>query len=246
MEHRSLTIGHLFPDLLNLYGDRGNILTLQNRLLWRGFGVETVTFEKDTPLSFEGLDLVFLGGGSDREQLLVCQQLHRYREELAKFVESGGVLVAVCSGYQLLGRTFQSHGEIIEGLSLLDIYTEEGENRFIGNVVITTEIMGTPLQIVGFENHSGRTYIGNHAPFGQVISGSGNNGADGTCGVVYKNVLGTYLHGPLLPKNPQLADYLLQQAFMRKYGEPVGLISLHDRAEQEAHAYALNRFLHQS
>ncbi len=243
MERKGLTIGHLFPDLLNLYGDRGNILTLQNRLLWRDFEAKVATFEKDDTVCFDGLDIVFLGGGSDREQLLVCEKLRGLRSEISRFVESGGVLMAVCGGYQLLGRYYKLQEETIEGLSLLDIYTETGEGRLIGNVVISSDITGTESLIVGFENHGGRTYIGKHKPFGRVLSGFGNNGTDATCGVLYKNVLGTYLHGPLLPKNPALADHLLRQALLRKYGEIVPLEPLEDQAEQEAHDYAVNRFL---
>ncbi len=243
MEPKKLTIGHLFPDLLNLYGDRGNMITLQNRLRWRGLEAEVKTFEKDDAIDFSELDIVFLGGGSDREQLLVCERLKALRSEVAAFVESNGVLMAVCGGYQLLGHYYKLKNETIEGLSILDIYTESGEGRLIGNVVIESDMTGEKELFVGFENHGGRTHIGSHTPFGKVLYGHGNNGEDTTCGVVYKNVLGTYLHGPLLPKNPKLADYLLACALRRKYGEPIELPPLDDTAEQAAHDYIVKRFL---
>lgn len=243
MEPKKLTIGHLFPDLLNLYGDRGNIITLQNRLRWRGWEAEVKTFELEDDIDFSALDIVFLGGGSDREQLLVCERLRELRGDVNAFVESDGVLMAVCGGYQLLGHSYKLKDETIEGLSILDIYTESGEGRLIGNVIIESDITGQTERFVGFENHGGRTYIGTHTPFGRVLYGYGNNGEDATCGVIYKNVLGTYLHGPLLPKNPKLADWLLARALQRKYGEAVSLAPLEDATENAAHDYIVNRFL---
>ena len=243
MENKGLTIGHLFPDLLNMYGDKGNILALKNRLLWRGLSAEVIGFLKEEPIPFEKLDIVLLGGGDDKAQRLACQRLQSQKKELLDFVEKGGVMLALCGGYEMLGRTFSQQNETIDGLSVLDIYAEEGANRFIGNVVIQSDITGEEAKIVGFENHSGRMHIGLYKPFGKVLSGHGNNGEDGSCGVIYKNLIGTYLHGPLLPKNPHLTDYLLGQALLQKYGEPVSLAPLEDVAENEAHDYAVDRFL---
>ncbi len=242
MENKKLVIGHLYPDLLNLYGDYGNILTLKNRLLWRGLEAEIIAVTQDMPIDFKKLDIVFLGGGSEREQLMVSKLLQKQQTELSNFIEDGGVCMAVCGGYQLLGKTYPQDGKEAEGLSILNIETEVNEDRLIGNAVIKTDIMGEETLVVGFENHAGRTHIGSHKPFGQVLAGFGNNGADGTCGVIYKNLIGTYLLGPLLPKNPALADYLLQQALLRRYGDG-SLIALQDKAENEAHEYAIKRFL---
>ncbi|MBE7021693.1 MAG: glutamine amidotransferase [Ruminococcaceae bacterium] len=243
MERKKLVIGHLFPDLLNMYSDGGNIITLKNRLLWRDFEVEIREFEKDDVIDFSVLDFVFLGGGSDREQLLACENLKKQQLALKEYIESDGVLLAVCGGYPLLGRSCPLMEEMHEGLSLMDIHTEAGEERVIGNVVISTDITGEEMPVVGFENHSGKTYIGACRPFGRVRYGHGNNSEDGTCGAVYKNVVGTYLHGPLLPKNPRLADELLARALRRKYGEDLSLSPLHDAAEEAAQDYIIKRFL---
>lgn len=237
-----LTIGHLYPDLLNLYGDRGNIAALTNRLLWRGMDAKVVSFELQDDIDFSKLDIVFLGGGSDREQQLVCNRLLEQKDAFTAYVEDGGVTLAVCGGYQLLGRYYQLKEETIPGLSILDITTEAGEGRLIGNVVLSTSLDGRAFQVAGFENHGGRTHIGDHLPFGKVAAGFGNNGEDGTEGVLYKNTIGTYLHGPLLPKNPEVADFLLSRALERKYGARVVLSLLDDTLELEAKGYIVDRF----
>lgn len=237
-----LTIGHLFPDLLNLYGDRGNILALKNRLCWRGMEAEVVEVTKDDPVALAKMDIVFLGGGSDREQRLVCGRLREMRQDFRAYVEDGGVLAAVCGGYQLLGNYYRLADETIPGLELLDIYTESGQGRLIGNVVLESAFAGGKATVVGFENHGGRTYTGDYEPFGRVLSGFGNNGNDQKEGVIYKNVLGTYLHGPLLPKNPAVADELLSRALERKYGRKMALEPLDDALELEAHQYIVKRF----
>lgn len=243
MSKYSLNIGHIFPDLLNLYGDRGNIAALLNRMKWRGHDVLLTEHEKDDDINLSCLDIVFLGGGSDREQLLVCNKLMSMKDEIKEFVESGGVLIAVCGGYQLLGNYYKLKDETIEGLGILDIYTETGSRRLIGNVVIETMLTGEKLKVVGFENHGGRTYLQGQKMFGKVLIGNGNNGEDRTCGAVYKNVLGTYLHGPLLPKNPKLTDHILSVAIERKYGEKPNLAPLCDTLENEANEYIIKRFL---
>lgn len=236
-----LTIGHLYPDLLNLYGDRGNIQCLMKRCLWRGIEAETVSFELDDKIDFSNLDIVLLGGGSDREQMLVCEKLKEIQKDFKEYVEQGGVVIAICGGYQLLGNYYKTEEGIIEGLSLVDMYTEQGENRLIDNIVLQSELFDMP--IVGFENHGGRTFIGENKPLGKVLYGSGNDGKSGYEGVVYKNVIGTYLHGPLLPKNPQLADELILRALRRKYGEDVTLSALDDSQEKAANDYIFNRFV---
>ena len=235
-----ITIGHLYPDLLNLYGDRGNIACMMKRCQWRGIEAEMIEFNTGDEIDFCGLDIVLLGGGSDREQAIVCQNLLKIQKQFQEYVEDNGVVIAVCGGYQLLGRYYKTDDGMIEGLNLVDIYTEQEEGRLIDNIVLQSELADMP--IVGFENHGGRTYINDNKPFGKVLYGSGNDGKSGYEGVVYKNVIGTYLHGPLLPKNPQICDYLIQKALERKYG-PVMLLPLDDSQEQEANEYIYRRFV---
>ena len=237
-----IKILHLYPDLLNLYGDRGNIECMRRRLLWRGIDAEVVTHTcDDGALDISDTDIVFLGGGSDREQKIVCSRLLEHKQELHDYVEDGGVLVAVCGGYQLLGRYYKLEDETIEGLSILDIYTEQGKGRLIGNIVLEADFLDQ--RIVGFENHGGRTYIGSHKPLGRVLSGYGNEEKSGAEGVVYKNVIATYLHGPLLPKNPALCDHILRAALRRKYADFNGLTALDDELENKANNYIVKRFV---
>ncbi len=241
MDKRKLTIGHLYPDLLNLYGDRGNIQCLKKRCQWREIEAEVICYEIDDPIDFSKLDLVLLGGGSDREQMLVRDKLQEIREDFREYVESGGVVIAICGGYQLLGNYYDTEDGRIEGLGIIDLETERGKDyRLIDNIVLESELSSMP--VVGFENHGGRTNIKNNRPFGKVIYGSGNDGKSGYEGVIYKNVIGTYLHGPLLPKNPEICDYLIKKALERKYGETIELKKLDDREEKEANEYIYQRF----
>lgn len=235
-----ITIAHLYPDLLNLYGDRGNIITLERRLKARGITANTVSYELSDKIDFSGTDIVFVGGGSDREQQLVCGRMCEMKNELKSYAEDGGTIVAVCGGYQLLGDYYQLENEKIPGTGLLDIYTEQGKGRLIGNVVLESEYVSST--IVGFENHGGRTYIGSHTPLGKVLYGNGNDDKSGYEGVVYKNVVATYLHGPLLPKNPILADKILKNAVERKYGS-ADFDDIDDTLETKAHEYIVNRFV---
>lgn len=236
-----ITIGHLYPDLLNLYGDRGNIQCLMKRCQWRGIEAETVDFEIDDKIDFSNLDIVLLGGGSDREQMLVCEKLKEIQNDFKTYVEQDGVVIAICGGYQLLGNYYKTDKGTITGLSLVDMYTEQGESRLIDNIVLQSDLFDMP--IVGFENHGGRTFIGENKPLGKVLYGSGNDEKSGYEGVVYHNVFGTYLHGPLLPKNPQLADELIIRALRRKYGEDVTLEPLDDSQEKAANDYIYQRFV---
>lgn len=236
-----LTIGHLYPDLLNLYGDRGNIQCLKKRCQWRGIEAEVLAFENDDEIDFSKLDIVLLGGGSDREQMLVCEKLKKIKDNFRAYVEDDGVVIAVCGGYQLLGNYYATKDGRIEGLGIVDMDTQQGTGyRLIDNIVLESELFSMP--VVGFENHGGRTDIKNNRPFGKVIYGSGNNGESGYEGVVYKNVIGTYIHGPLLPKNPQVADYLIERALERKYHKKIELQPLEDKEEKEANVYIYNRF----
>lgn len=238
---RNITIGHLYPDLLNLYGDRGNIQCMMKRCQWRGIGAETIEYSLEDEIDFTGLDIVLLGGGSDREQMIVCRKLQEIQKSFQAYVEDYGVVIAVCGGYQLLGHYYQTDQGRMEGLHLVDLYTEQKPGRLIDNIVLKSNLFEMP--VVGFENHGGRTRIGNNQPFGKVLYGSGNDGESGYEGVVYKNVIGTYLHGPLLPKNPQVCDYLITKALERKYGEKISLSPLEDQEEKEANSYIVKRFL---
>lgn len=236
-----LTIGHLYPDMLNLYGDRGNIRCFQKRLEWRGIEAELNYFLSGETVDFSGLDLVLLGGGSDREQELVCRYLKQEKHGFQDYVEGGGTMLAVCGGYQLLGKYYKTDKTMIEGLDILDIYTEWDAKRLTGNIILESTLSKEP--VVGFENHGGRTYIGDYTPFGKVMCGYGNTEDAGWEGVVYKNVIGSYLHGPLLPKNPEICDYLLGRALAHKYGEEVRLPELSDELEHEANRFMVNRLM---
>ena len=239
--HMKIVVGHLYPDLLNLYGDRGNIQCIMKRCEWRGIDAETIEYGLEDKVNFSKLDIVLLGGGSDREQMIVCRRLQEIREDFEAYVESDGVVIAVCGGYQLLGHYYQTDQGKMEGLHLVDIYTEQKPGRLIDNIVLKSELFDMP--VVGFENHGGRTKIGNNKAFGKVLYGSGNDGESGYEGVIYKNVIGTYLHGPLLPKNPQVCDYLIERALERKYKEKIILAPLEDKEEMEANSYIVKRFL---
>lgn len=234
-----LKIAHLYPDLLNLYGDIGNITTIKKRCEWRGLETQVDSIYGNEKINFTGYDLVFLGGGSDREQLLVRDKLMSMKKELSSYVEAGGVLVAVCGGYQLLGSYYKLEKETIQGLEILNIQTEVGKTRLISDVVLESEEFGT---IVGFENHGGRTYINDHTPLGKVLYGNGNNGTDGYEGVMYKNVIATYLHGSLLPKNPVLSDHIIKK-MLEQRGLSTDLSPLDDSIELDAHKYIVERFV---
>ncbi len=233
-----ITVGHLFPDLLNLYGDSGNIAVLRYRLEARGIEAEVKEYGIEDNIDFANIDILLLGGGGEKEQSLVCARLKEVKDELISYAEGGGVILAVCGGYHILGKAIEKDGEWTEGVGLLDIITSEGKRRTIGDAVIESELLGTT--VVGFENHSGETVIGSYAPFGKVLCGGGNNG-DGTEGVIYKNVIATNLHGPLLPKNPAVADHLIAKAIGRKEAGFI-LSALDDTLEQSAHDYIVSRF----
>ncbi len=231
----------MYPDLLNLYGEKGNIECMRKRLMWRGIDAEVVSYTcEDTDFDLSDVDIVFIGGGSDREQKIVCGRLLEHKDAIRDYVEDNGSLAAVCGGYQLLGKYYKLEDETIEGLNILDIYTEQGKKRLIGNVILEADFIGQ--KIVGFENHGGRTYIGDHKPLGKVVYGYGNDESSGYEGVVYKNVVATYLHGPLFPKNPKLCDYVLQNAVKRRYPDFTELSPLDDEMENTANEYIVNRF----
>ena len=232
-----LNICHLYPDILNLYGDRGNILCMQKRLEWRGIGVTVTGVSIGQALEASAYDLLFVGGGQDFEQEVLLGDLAGAKtEELKSAIEDGLPVLAICGGYQMLGQYYKTwDGAQCDFTGALDLYTVGSEQRMIGNYMFSCEEAG--CNIVGFENHSGKTYLGSGVrPLGRVLEGSGNNGEDGTEGARYKNVFASYSHGCLLPKNPKLADLILKLALERKYGK-VELPPLTDEFETAAHNY---------
>lgn len=245
-----LVIAHMFPDLLNLYGDGGNVRVLEQRCRWRGIPVEVRRVEHGQAIDLSDVDLVFLGGGPDREQRLASSQLMRMRDDIARFVEEGGALLAICGGYQILGKTWLLGDEEVEGLGILDIETHRpgtSADRLIGNVVLDSPVASRP--VVGYENHAGRTYLASDVKaFGSVASsaGKGNNGEDKADGVLHRNVVATYLHGPLLPKNPEVADCLVRAALERRFSRTgvraCELSPLDDAVETAANEYVVKRF----
>ena len=236
-----LRLAHLYPRLMNIYGDRGNILCLARRCRERGIDFEVDELELGDNLRPRQYDMVFMGGAQDREQRRVAADLAATKgKPLVAAVEKGAVLLAVCGGYQLAGRFYRTaEGEELAGVSVFDLWTVHpgpAARRFIGNVVVQWR----EATLVGFENHGGRTYLGEGAqPLGRVIVGYGNNGEDAGEGAVYRNAFGSYLHGALLPKNPRFADHLIETALRRRHGEDVALASLDDAVEASAHAEAV-------
>jgi CobQ-like glutamine amidotransferase family enzyme len=205
-----LRVGALYPDLMNIYADRGNLLLLERRCAWRGIGFELTAVGLDDRLDPDAHDLIYLGGGQDRDQALCAKDLATNKRDAVHAAAGDTVIFAVCGGYQLLGHYYELEGERLPGVGLVDLRTiREPGPRLIGNVAIETA-HGT---LAGFENHGGRTYLGDgEAPLGKVIKGHGNNGSDGFEGVTRGKTFGTYLHGPLLPKNAWFADHLIETA----------------------------------
>lgn len=244
----TLVIAHMFPDLLNLYGDGGNVRALEQRCRWRGIPVEVRRVEHGQTIDLSEVDLVFLGGGPDREQKLASSQLMRMRDDIVRFVEEDGALLAICGGYQILGKTWLLGEEEVEGLGVLDIETHRpgtSADRLIGNVVLDSTVASRP--VVGYENHAGRTYLSaGMKALGSVRAGKGNNGEDGVDGALHRNVVATYLHGPLLPKNPEVADYLIRAALKRRSARTgvsaCELAPLDDAVEIAANEYVVARF----
>ena len=238
-----LNICHLYPDVLNLYGDRGNIACMKKRLEWRGIGCAVTELPLGTADDLTGYDLFFIGGGQDFEQQVLLEDLHRGRgKEIKAAIDDGVTFLTICGGDQMLGEYYETYdGKRCDFIGALELYTVGSKKRMIGNYEFKcTENAGGSV-VVGFENHSGKTWLGSGIePLGKIISGFGNNGEDGTEGVRYKNVYGTYSHGPLLPKNPALCDEILRGALCRKYGA-AELAPLDDSAEEAARQVMLTR-----
>jgi len=236
-----LNICHLYPDLLNVYGDMGNILVIKHRAEQRGIKVNLINVSIGDSFNGSNYDIVFFGGGQDYEQSIVSKDLIETKKEgIQDYIEQGKVFLSICGGYQLLGKYYTiPDGEKLEGLGILDIYSVAGDKRFIGNTIIYNEEFNETY--VGFENHSGRTYTGNLKPLGIVKVGYGNNGEDKKEGCIYKNTYCTYFHGSLLSKNPELADRLITTALKFKYDE-VALTKLDDTLELQAKDVIIKKF----
>jgi CobQ-like glutamine amidotransferase family enzyme len=234
----TLRVCALYPDLMNIYADRGNLLVLQRRCEWRGIGFALSGVGIGEPLTGSEADLFYMGGGQDRDQALcAADMLATKADGLARAADAGAVVLAVCGGYQLLGHSYQLAAETLPGIGLLDLETVRADGpRLTGNVAIEVELPGVGRRtLAGFENHGGRTRLRDGAtPLGRVLKGHGNNGADGWEGARVGHVIGTYLHGPLLPKNVWFADWLIATAL----GLELPLAELDDTLERAAHADA--------
>jgi len=244
-----LNICHLYPDLLNLYGDRGNIMALKMRCVWRGINVNVSNISIGDKFDAEAYDIIFLGGGQDYEQEIIQDDLLNQKgEEIRNAVKNDKVFLAICGGYQLLGSYYKTwYGKEIHFLNALDLWTIGCKERMIGNFVFECDFLKNDHydgKIVGFENHSGRTYLGPGVkPLGKIIKGYGNNGEDGFEGAIYKNVYCSYSHGSLLPKNPALADHLISVALKQKYKDFVSLSGIDDEFENLAHDTTIKRIM---
>jgi len=244
-----LVIGYLYSDLMNIYGDTGNIIALTQRAKWRGIEVEVKHISIGDILKAGEVDLYFFGGGQDESQVLVAKDLQKKARVLKSEIERGVPLLSICGGYQLLGEFYQPYGlpskdskphqgPKLPGINIFPIFTEASDQRMIGNIVIQTQFG----KLVGFENHSGKTYLKKGTPLGLVLKGFGNNGKDQTEGSIYKNAIGCYMHGSLLPKNPILADWLIKKALEVKYNKKITLKKLDDSLESSAHTSAIQKF----
>jgi CobQ-like glutamine amidotransferase family enzyme len=239
-----IVVGHLYPEYLNIYADRGNMAVLERRAAWRGIGFDYRTIGLGEDANPDEYDLYYVGGGQDREQALVAPDLATKGESLREAVDGGAAFLAVCGGYQLLGRFYRDRsGAELPGIGLLPHHTVAGERRMIGVVLLECELEpGHRRPLAGFENHAGRTYLDEGAePLGRVVAGFGNNGEDGVEGSRVGNALGTYLHGPLLPRNPWLADWLIGKALARRLGDAPDLEPLPDDFESSAQRVSAER-----
>jgi CobQ-like glutamine amidotransferase family enzyme len=243
MAERELRVLWLYPDHMNIYADRGNIAVLERRCAWRGIGFSLSTAGPGQRIDPESHELLYFGGGQDRDQALVANDLvETKREAIEAALAREAAMLAVCGGYQLLGHSYELAGGVaLPGLGIADLRTvREPGRRLIGNVVIDTDLGHGARRLAGFENHGGRTYLGpDEKPLGRVVSGFGNNGKDGHEGVRRGRLIGTYLHGPLLPKNASLADLLIEWALDARYGETGALAELDDALEDRAHDCAV-------
>jgi len=237
-------LGHLYPEYLNIYADRGNMAVLERRAAWRGIELDYRPISLGDPVRPGEHDLLYVGGGQDREQALIAPDLAAKAQQIAEAVAGGAALLAVCGGYQLLGRFYRDRaGAELPGIGLFPLHTVAGERRMIGDVLLECELEpGVKRTVAGFENHAGRTRLDpGAAALGRVVAGFGNDGESGWEGCRVGRAVGTYLHGPLLPRNPWFADWLLTQALARRLGELPDLEPLPDDLEHAAHAVSARR-----
>lgn len=234
-----INIAHFYPELLNLYGDKGNIAALRARCEWRGIKADVIEISLGDDMDFSDIDIALLGGGTDKDQLLVCSSLKKIKENIKSYIDADGVMLVLCGSFPMLGNSFVLNGEAVEGLGILNVDSQRTDKRLISNIVLNTS-SGT---VVGFENHADRVSINGSEAFGEVLYGYGNSEEAGCEGVCFKNLLATFLHGPLLPKNPALTDSIILKALRRKYGASVSLAPLDDTAELNASSYIINRFI---
>ena len=242
-----LNICHLYPDILNLYGDRGNIITMKRRLEDRGIKVNIDECSIGQPLNADKYDIFFIGGGQDFEQEVLLRDLSSGKaQDIRTAVEEEKTFLAICGGYQMLGEYYKTwDGVQLDFIGAIGVHTIGAKERMIGNYMFRTTPESGDTVVVGFENHSGKTYLSEQvAPLGMMLSGNGNNGEDKTEGARYKNVFGTYSHGSLLPKNPVLCDFILQTALNHRYDGAEPLASLDDTLELNAHRYMQERLSH--
>ena len=242
-----LNICHLYPDILNLYGDRGNIITMKRRLEGRGIKVNIDECSIGQPLNADKYDIFFIGGGQDFEQEVLLRDLSSGKaQDIRTAVEEEKTFLAICGGYQMLGEYYKTwDGVQLDFIGAIGVHTIGAKERMIGNYMFRTTPESGDTVVVGFENHSGKTYLSEQvAPLGMMLSGNGNNGEDKTEGARYKNVFGTYSHGSLLPKNPVLCDFILQTALNHRYDGAEPLAPLDDTHELNAHRYMQQRLSH--
>ena len=247
MSDAKLRICHLYPDLLNLYGDRGNMICLRRRLEWRGIEAEVTEIPVGTPADFARFDLIFIGGGQDFEQEVLLPDLQSGKgRDLKAAIADGKTVLAICGGYQMLGGYYETwDGVKCDFIHAIDFYTVGSKERMIGNFAFQCLPESGGSKVVGFENHSGKTYLGSGVhPLGTILAGGGNNGEDGGEGVRFNNVFGTYSHGPVLPKNPELCDFILKTALSERF-PGLTLEPLDDAAELAAHDTVLKRLLNE-
>ncbi len=236
-----LNIVDMYSDILNIYGDIGNLKCIKKRCEWRGIKVNQKSYSiNDGDFDYDDIDLILIGGGSDRTQSIISNDLLKQRQDLEDYVENDGVILTICGSYQMFGNEYYDvNGDNVSCLEIFDIKTVSQENRLIGDILIENNLGLEPKEVVGFENHGGRTYH-NYESLGKVIAGYGNNGEDSEEGILYKNFIGTYLHGPFLPKNPHIADYLILNAMKNKY-DVDSINKLDDEIELKAHDVMVNR-----
>lgn len=236
-----ISVGIIYPELLNMFGDIGNIKAIEKRLMWRDIGVNITKIHIDDEIDFSLFDIVYIGGGGDNEILTAKEKLYPQKDKLKEYVENDGVLLAVCSGFELISKEFHIKGEKQDGLNILETKSLWNDKRFVSNVVLNTSFG----MVTGFENHNGRMDIGILNPLGEVLFGNGNNGEDKKEGVIYKNTFASYLDGPLLPKNPKLCDEIIKRALIKKYNEDIVLKELDDKEENIANNYIVSKYTSQ-